>query len=222
MATSVLQNDDTATRERKRVWLVGAALAVWAAITVIWGVQHLHPDLNVRPEQTLRQVGQDQQSATATPATIATSTTVASVPAVARFTPSVAPPNTSPASPAGGAVPSPVGLTARLNEIVTGTAFFVPGQARVSPQAAAKLDRLAAVLIASPGPMLQMNVLVPAGANPFGSLFLSQGRAYAIAGELSRRGVHPLRLLINSAVTFERSNQVPDGGIQFTRLGGAR
>ena len=214
MATSVLQNDDTASRERKRVWLVGTALAVWAAITVIWGVRHLHPDLNVRSEQALRQVGQDQQSAAATPATIATSTTVASVPAVARFTPSVVPPNTSPASP--------VGLTARLNEIVAGTAFFVPGQAQVSPQAAAKLDRLAAVLIASPGPMLQMNVLVPAGANPFGSLFLSQGRAYAIVGELSRRGVHPLRLLINSAVTFERSNQVPHGGIKFSRLGGAR
>ena len=222
MASSVLQNDDTASRERKWTWLVGVVLVVWAAITVIWGVRHVHPDLNVQSEQGLRQVGQGQQLEAATPATIATSTTVASVPAVARVTPSVVTPNKSPALPGGSAVPSPVDLTARLNEIVAGTALFVPGQTRVSPQAAAQLDRLAAVLIASPGPMLQMNVLVPAGANPFGSLFLSQGRAYAIAGELSRRGVHPLRLLINSAVTFERSNQVPHSGVQFSRLGGAR
>lgn len=98
-------------------------------------------------------------------------------------------------APATAATPPTANLQSLLREAVTVEPLFARGSNRITPQAAVRLDDVAAMLRLNPGTRIQINGYNDAALSPPFGPYLGLERALSVKHALVRRGIPAFRLL---------------------------
>ena len=182
-------------------------MAVIAAVRQRWGVRAVDADGLVAVSQGVlaaprtRVVGAAPSTAsTVSRSTVSPSTVSPSTVSRSTVSPSTVPPSTPPATTAAAPVTiSPValdGLDQRFADaLTTGPIRFAKSNADADPASGATLDRVAALIVAMPGPVVRIETHTDGTGSTQANAVLSQKRSDALRIALIARGVPAARLI---------------------------
>ena len=186
-------------------------LAVIAAVRRRWGVRVVDADglvaisegvLAAPRTRTARPVTVARSTvspSTISPSTVSPSTVSPSTVSRSTVSPSTVPPTTAGPTTAAPVTISPAtldGLDQRFADaLTTGPIRFAKSNASADPASGATLDRIAALIVATPGPLVRIQTHTDGTGPTQANALLSQKRADALRTALIARGVPEARLM---------------------------